>query len=262
MGEEDLLSLLIHIASCTETTFSYIDIETSSTILSAIFHKLYPFFPYNEILYEIHTKCFLNYYDKKIYIADDQLFLVMILNSIRMYMETCNTRSTEIPDSIIRSILICLSIEKRHSALLLKTLKYILIKKESVDSLLCEQIINVMQKIALSPLHGFKKQAYNISQIVIPFCPNHKKRVLSNINLIPVRGLETVDIANLYNEEYVKDNLEKIVKKICYLFRNNLENKDGECLYKRLLYFYTFKAWKEEIWPYFLPYLQKIDDSG
>lgn len=257
--DNDFLSLFIYIASFRGSTLSYLDIDTTSTILSHVFQQLYPFFPYTEILNEILTKHYINCSGKKIYMADENLFLVIFLNSLKMYDETSKT---EIPQIIIRNILVHIDINSRYTTLLLRTLKYILLKKKAIELLLCEQIICVTQKVALSPLSGFKRYAHNISQIVIPFLLNHKRNILNNLNLIPLKGIDTADIVNLFSEEYIRNNKDKFVGKICYLFRNNLNNKYAECLYQRLIIFYTFKEWKEEIWPLFLPYLQRFDECG
>lgn len=248
-------------ASFRDTTLSYIDLETLSTILVHVFQQLYPSFPFIQMLEEIEKNHCVNYYGKKIYISDEKLFLVVVFNSIRIHHDSCNSDFIEIPESIIRKILSNIDIEKRYTAFLLKTLKYIVLKKKDIGALLCEEIICVTQKVALSSLSGFKKYAHDISQIIINYCLRNKQN-MKYINWVPFKGIETSDIVNLYPDKHFRDSKEILIKKICYLFRSNVDNKDGECLYKRLIMAYTFEDWKMEIWPLLLPYLKNFDDYG
>lgn len=212
----------------------------------------------------MYAQNYINHFGTKIFIADKQLFLVILLNSIRKHSESCkiNNSITEISESNIITILNCLNVEKIHTALLLRTLSYILRRKKYISPFLGEKILYVMKKVALSPLSKFKQYAYDISQIVIPFLNENTKELLCNIDMIPIQGIDTCDLVKLYSEDFMKHNQANLVKKICCLFGKNVDNKDGKCLYERLIIFYPFEKWKADIWPLFLPYLQGIDDTG
>lgn len=262
VDESDLTSLLIQIASSKETTIYHLDIETASDILSHILQKTYSVgIPYEKLLEETQSQKYITHYGAKIFLADKQLFLVILLNSIRKHHESIKTK-TEISENIIKEIVQCLDVKKRHTQLLLRTLYYILIRKENVSPLLAKQIIVTMRKVALSPLYGFKQYAHDISKTTIPFLNDSTKEHLCNIDLIPIRGINTLDLVKLFSENFMRNNISIVVKRICFLFQNNLDNKDGNFLYERLIQYYPFEKWKEEIWPLFLCYLQNINDSG
>lgn len=257
-----MISILIYIASSTEATVYYLDVETTSTILSKIFHKI-NCISYIDILNDIldPAKNYVSVCDYKIFIADKYLYLIILLNCMRKD-ETSKLKKTELSDEILCNILKCLDVQKKYTVLLLRTLNNILSKKTILSPFLCKQIIFTMQKVALSPFLGSKRQAIDISQTVLALLDDRTKYIFYNIDLIPLRGINTSDLVTLYSAEYIRCHKVTIVKKICCLFRSNLENKDGESLYRRLLQCYPFEDWIEEIWPLFLPYLQITDDCG
>lgn len=260
--ESDLTNLLIHITSSTDTVLSYLEVETASIILTKIFRKIYNTIPYYSLLEECFTKKCITVSSRKIYIADKELFSVILLNSIIKSDDFSKTKSFEIPECVITHILICLNVEKKYMVLLLRTLNSTLLKRKYLSAFLCEKILLEMQKVALLPLTGFKRCAYEVSQTVLSFLNDKTQKGLCNIDFLPVKGIDTMDLVKLYPAEFVKSNKILIVKKVCFLFKNNLENKDGEALYRRLISFYSFQEWKEEIWPILLPFLQKNNKSG
>lgn len=260
--ESNVINLLIHIASSTSTTLTYFGVETASVILANIFQKTYSFIPYPDLLNEVCTKKYICVSGKKIYVADKKLFLVILLNSITKSNQFSKKKSTEIPECVIMYILDSLNVEKKYTVILLRTLTFILLKTKFMSPLLCKNIILEMQKVAMSPLSGIKRNVYEVSQVVLSFLNDTSKKQFCDIDLISLRSINTMDLMKLYPEEFLKDNKNCIVKKICFLFTNNLENKDGDLVYKRLISFYFFNEWKDEIWPIFLPYFQKIDISG
>lgn len=260
--ESDFTNLLIHITSATDTILTYLEVETASIILAKIFKKIYDDIPYYTLLEECFTKKSITVSSKKIYIADKELFSVILLNSIRKSDDFSKTKSFEIPECIITSFLTSLNVEKKYTVLLLRTLNSVILKRKYLSPLLCEKIILEMQKVALSPLTGFKRCAYEVSQTVLSLLDDKTQKSLCKIDFLPVKGIDTMDLVTLYPAEFVKSNKILIVKKIFFLFKNNLENKDGEALYRRLISFYSFQEWKEEIWPILLPFLQKDYKSG
>lgn len=263
VDEREMLNYVIFIASCTETTVSHLDLETASKILSVIRLKSNGF-SYSEIFEEINKKNYFIIFKTKIFIADKQLFSLILLNSIRTSDELvkANEIAHEITESQITMILNVLNVEKRYSSHLLRTLNYILQRKAYISTTLCKKILFSMRKITLSPLSGFKQYAHQISKVVSHYLNYNSKQLLCNINLIPVRGIDTIDLVKLMDSEFVYTNKIIINKRVIYLFHNNVESKDGIHLYERLLEFYPFEKWKEEIWPHFLPHLQNVNESG
>lgn len=257
-----MISILIYIANSTEATVYYPDIETASTALSKIFHRI-SYISYTDILNDIldPTKNNISVNHYKVFVADKYLFLIILLNCMRK-AETSQLKKTEISDEVLCTILKSLNVLKKYTVFLLRTLNNIISKKSILSPCLCKQINFTMQKVALSPFLGLKRQAIDISRTVLSFSDDTTKYIFCNIDLIPLRGINTFDLVTLYSAEYIKCNKVAIVKKICCLFRNNLENKDGESLYRRLLSCYQFEEWIEDIWALFLPYLQNTDDSG
>lgn len=260
--ENDLISILTYIANSTEATVYYLDVEAASTVLSKIFHKI-SYMSFIDILTDVldDAKNYINLNEHKIFIADKYLFLVILLNCMRKD-ESSKLKKIELPEEILCKILKCLNVQKKYTVLLLRTLNNILCKKNAISQCLCKQIIFTMQTVALSPFSGSKRQAFEISQTVLPFLNDNTKYIFCNIDLIPIRGINTTDLVTLYSPKYIRDNKVVLIKKICCLFQNNLDNKDGESLYRGILLCYPFEEWKEEIWPLFLPYLQKTNDSG
>ncbi|KAJ8933769.1 hypothetical protein NQ314_013803 [Rhamnusium bicolor] len=118
-----------------------------------------------------------------------------------------------------------------------------------------------MNKVALSPVTGFKHYAQNISKIIISTLSKEEKNMFLNIDLLPVRGIDMYDVIKLFSEDYIKDNKNTIINKVMKLFLNNIESKDGGVLYESVL-FYTFEEWKVEIWPLFLNHLKHVEYEG
>lgn len=255
-------SLLVYIASSSNTTLHYLDIETASALAAFTIKKCS--ISFLEIMIYIHRHNHFFYNNVKIFIADKKLFLLILFNAIRKYDESIKSNDnfiSNLSETIIEDSFEYLNVKKRHTSLLLKTLAYILKKKEHISQSLSNKIIFQMRKVALSPLFGFKKYAHTISKTVLPFCSNNIEEYYS-ICLIPITGIDTMDLVNIYSEKYIKKNKTIFLRKIVNLFKNNFENKDGEYLYDKLIQFYPFEQWKEEIWPYFEINLKNIDHTG
>nr|CAH7712272.1 unnamed protein product [Callosobruchus chinensis] len=155
-----------------------------------------------------------------------------------------------------------LRILEQHSIYVLRTLNLILNKHGHIlTSELSFQVIKCMHYIALSPLTSFKQYTHSITKICLNFLTIKQKEVLCDYNIIPVRGVETYNLMNMFSKSYLDIHIDEIVNKVLCSFKTNIENKDGSILYEGLLIF-NFEEWKLRIWPLFLPHLRNIDQEG
>lgn len=257
---------MIFIASLTQDTLEPLEIDTLSKICSIFYKTLYG----NDFK---NFKCFLNSEIIKIElftirICNRSLWQAVWFNSIKNF-ELLPSRNKIVSHKDDTNFLMwCLHyilnnvvILDKNSLYLLRTLHLILNRTDLLLISLSSSIIKLMNKVALSPHHGFKQLACNISKIVLKFLEPSQQFEICNISSLPIKGIEMSEVVDTFTDTLIKENLKNIVAKVLMMFSNNIENKDGSYLYEKVL-LCTFEEWIDLVWPLFFKHLQEIEYEG
>ncbi|CAG9854305.1 unnamed protein product [Phyllotreta striolata] len=257
---EDQISALLLITSSTQYHLDPVEIEAASKVFSRIYKSLYKndFETFKELLTSNSAK--IESFTIKIY--NKPLWYAIVCNSLKTLNLTNEDSTSDFFLWIINFVLEHIDLLDKNSLYLLRTLQQILNRTNLLSSgALSYSVIQAMNRIAVSPLYGFKQLACSISKIALQFIDCEESE-LFDINNLPVKGVHTFDIVELYSDSFVQRNIENIAKKVLMMFLNHIENKDGGILYVRLLSSCAFEQWVNLIWPVFISNLREIEYEG
>ncbi|XP_050499492.1 uncharacterized protein LOC126880016 [Diabrotica virgifera virgifera] len=265
-GNQEGINNLIYLAGIIQNHLDPLELEIASKICSSIYIDLYKndFTVLKTLLTSKQVK--INSYTCNI--RKQSLWRAVWLNGLKNFQilssKSVNREASEYSEILlwfVQFILENIDITDLNSLYLLRTLHLILNRTDIISSLISLQIINCMSRVAVSPLIGFRQLAENISTLAMRYVESTNLNIICDISLLPIRGIKTEDVVELFTDDFVKGNTKNIVEKVLLMFSTNIESKDGGFLYEKLL-ICTFEEWITDVWPYLFPKLQKIESEG
>lgn len=202
----------------------------------------------------------------KIQIRDSFMFEILLLSSLKYkkaILLADDDNSRNFLHDLVIWILQTISIKKPQSLQLLKLLEVFLNKREDIlSSDISKSIVLVMNKVARSPLTGFKHSAHNISRIALKSLSQKDREVLCDFSNLPIEGIDLNDNLKLFKNDQIFRSFKLVNSQIMKLFNNNTDSRNGSFYYSALINVLTLEQFSVFIWPLYEQNLKYFQDDG